>query len=320
MQINLALVVSSENDSAPVSVEIRLNGERSTRIGAPRYSFQDSNGGRSTTRAHLDLDSSLRSLSWPQSNWHPDRVPAFGPNFGKFTAVTPPPLASPKSGSPRARAKSPREISMQSPRNRYSPTNKDPKWGFRHDVDLNNCEGALSDYRIGYDVATLKAHTVVRPGTSANWSLRIVRLGYKHASRFGVISSNILAKKDWCNHDLIGATWYLTPVGFFNGASLCERSVCFCFKHCPLQYYVARLHRPERVCCGNSRKTKIKDNDILGLHLMWTPENRGIMKFTINGVNVPGDISGMLFAALLLCACAGVCVRKCALVSVAARL
>ena len=82
---------------------------------------------------------------------------------------------------------------------------------------------------------------------------------------------------------------------------------------------MARLNPPERVCCGNSRKTKIKDNDILGLHLMWTPENRGIMKFTINGVNVPGDISGMLFAALLVCAyaCAGVCVCKFALVRVA---
>jgi hypothetical protein len=80
---------------------------------------------------------------------------------------------------------------------------------------------------------------------------------------------------------------------------------------------VARLNPPERVCCGNSRKTKIKDNDILGLHLVWTPENLGILTFTINEVNVPGDISGMLFAALLLCACAGTCVRKFALVRVA---
>jgi hypothetical protein len=48
------------------------------------------------------------------------------------------------------------------------------------------------------------------------------------------------------------------------------------------------------VRCGDSRQTKIKANDILGLHLVWTPDNRGTLKFTLNGVNIPGDISGML--------------------------
>lgn len=226
MQINLALDVSSDNDSAPVSVELRLNGERNTRSGTlPYYSQGSISPGQSTSRAKFDLDSSLRSPGSVQNSWHPERVPAFGPNFGIQTAVTP--LASPKLESPRVRARSPREISMQSPRNRYSPTNKDPKWGFRHEVDLSNYEGALNEYRVGYDVATLKAHTVVRPGTSVNWSLRIVRLGSKHASRFGIVSPNFLAKKDWSDHDLIGSAWYFTPVGFFNGASLCERSAFF---------------------------------------------------------------------------------------------
>jgi hypothetical protein len=226
VQINLALDVSSENDSAPVSVELRLNGERKSRSSTlPYYSQGSISPGQSTSRSQLGLDSSVRSPGSQQNSWHPERVPAFGPNFGQKTGVTP--LASPKPGSPRVRARSPREISMQSPRNRYSPTNKDPKWGFRHDVDLNNHEGALNEYRVGYDVATLKAHTVVRPGTSVNWSLRIVRLGSKYASRFGIVSPNFLAKKDWSDHDLIGSAWYFTAVGFFNGASLCERSAFF---------------------------------------------------------------------------------------------
>jgi hypothetical protein len=90
----------------------------------------------------------------------------------------------------------PSSLKSQSPRNRYAPTNQDPMWGYRHNVDLNK-EGALSDYRVGEHVPTLRASTLVRPGTNADWRIRIVNVGAKRASRFGVVSNNFVWKEDW---------------------------------------------------------------------------------------------------------------------------
>ena len=89
------------------------------------------------------------------------------------------PKSSRKNGSPGTHqlpntgTMSPRRL--QSPRWAYDPANRDPQWGMRHQVDLNTHQGSLGDYTPGQDVPTLKAHTLVRPGTNADWTIRILR-------------------------------------------------------------------------------------------------------------------------------------------------
>ena len=141
-------------------------------------------------------------------------------------------------------------------------------------MDLNNEHGSLYEYKSGDDAPTLKAHTIIQPGTNVDWSIRIIRylwapcniwdlcskyfntklsscfdfsnqrafsrLGSKHASRFGVVKPNFLAKRDWYDNDLFGAAWYVTRNGVFNGANLTD-----------------------------DQCTKLRANDILGLHLSW---------------------------------------------------
>ena len=53
------------------------------------------------------------------------------------------------------------------------------------------------------------------------------------------------------------AAWYMTSHGLFNGASLYEEA-----------------------------NVKLKANDVVKLHLSWTPNHRGTLRFTLNGQHV----------------------------------
>ena len=176
MKINIGMDAACQDDTGPVSIEMLITSERAGRDNLVASKANDE--GSCRPRNSLGLHSSECF-----NNSIPHFPTAFGNTIAKPSGTTPlggrvSPARS-QAASPRFGARSPREISMQSPRNRYSPANKDPKWGFRYEIDLNNGEGAQMDYQVGYHVPTLRANSVVRPGTNANWSLRMVTLGAK---------------------------------------------------------------------------------------------------------------------------------------------
>ena len=181
----------------------------------------------------------------------------------------------------RAHTTSPREglerkgrcsVAIKSARKRFSPTNADPLWGFRYLVDLNNDEGAQEEYKAGHTVPTVRAHRLVMPGTNATWTLRILRLGGKHASRVGVVSPGFEPKQDWYDDKLVNAAWYLTPVGCFSGSALCD-----------------------------DRKLRLREQDELALHLSWSPDGTGTLRFTLNGKHMPGMICGIRGGVHMAC-------------------
>lgn len=176
---------------------------------------------------------------------------------------------SPREGSERKGSCS---VAMRSARKRFSPTNADPLWGFRYLVDLNNDEGAQEEYKPGHTVPTVRAHRLVMPGTNAIWTLRILRLGGKHASRVGVVSPGFEPKQDWYDDKLVNAAWYLTPAGYFSGSTLCD-----------------------------DRKLRLRAQDELALHLSWSPDGTGTLRFTLNGTHMPGMICGIRGGVHMAC-------------------
>jgi len=78
--------------------------------------------------------------------------------------------------------------------------------------------------------------------------------------------------QDWCDDKLKDAAWYLTPLGLFRGAAVVDDC-----------------------------KTNLRANDQLCLHLSWSPDGTGSLRFTLNGNHVQAGISGIRGAVYLSC-------------------
>ena len=235
LRLNATITASTDgSDQGPVCLKISLTGELTA-----RKEETICKGGEETPRRSVGSHHKHISMSMPNHNLASLRIV-------------------------------PSSLKSQSPRNRYAPTNQDPMWGYRHNVDLNK-EGALSDYRVGEHVPTLRASTLVRPGTNADWRIRIVNVGAKRASRFGVVSNNFVWKEDWYDASKFGLAWYLTRDGFYKGSTLCT-----------------------------DHRTRLKANDILGIHLSWMSDNSGCLLFSVNG-NHLGKMSGIQGPVHLAC-------------------
>jgi hypothetical protein len=235
LRLNATITASTDwSDQGPVCLEISLNGELTA-----RKEEAICKGGEETPRRSVGFHHKHNSMSMPNHNLASLRIV-------------------------------PSRLKSQSPRNRYTPTNQDPMWGYRHNVDLNK-DGALSDYRVGEHVPTLRASTLVRPGTNADWRIRIVNVGAKRASRFGVVSNSFVWKEDWYDASKFGLAWYFTRDGFYRGSTLCT-----------------------------DHRTRLKANDILGIHLSWMSDNSGCLLFSVNG-NHLGKMSGIQGPVHLAC-------------------
>ena len=122
ISLALAIEASCDDDTGPIALHMRLTGECTGRGG------KSSAGGGHSWSPH-SLDASTRSVD-SHGRRFDSQSPQRNSASSRFDSLASPRLPTSSRGSVR----SPREMSMKSPRFRYSATNCDPKWGFRHEV------------------------------------------------------------------------------------------------------------------------------------------------------------------------------------------
>lgn len=138
-------------------------------------------------------------------------------------------------------------------------------WGLRYNVDLQNDVGAMSTYVPKHDVSSLRGGTMVPKGTDASWQIRITRLGKRFTTRIGIVNTSLKVREDWYQPRVPAAAWYMCTSG-----DMYEDI------------------NPK----GSTGKT-VMPGDVLGVHLMWSWDGTGLVRFTLNNMSLPGEIRGV---------------------------